>query len=134
MNPTLESKHKDQVKQTIKKINQSWLEGHPEKLSQSFHENMMIVSPDFKILGAGKATCIKSYSDFVSHAIIKNYQESDPDINVWGNTATAFYHFEIAWEMDGKLFQENGQDFFVFTHENGNWLAVWRMVFSAPRL
>lgn len=134
MNTIIQPKHKDQIKQTIKKINQSWLEGHPENLNQFFHDDMLILSPDFKIMGAGKAVCMKSYSDFISQAVIKDYQESDPEIHVWGDTAIAFYNFEIAWEMKGKSSKETGRDFFVFTFENDKWLAVWRMVFSQPQI
>jgi hypothetical protein len=128
-----ESKHKDQIKQIIKKINQSWLEGHPENLNQYFDDDIMIVSPEFKIMGAGKAVCVKSYADFISQAVIKDYQESDPEIHVWANTAVAFYEFEMAWEMGGKSFKESGRDFFVFAHENDRWLTVWRMMFSSPQ-
>jgi len=133
MSSSSESNHKDQIHQIIKKINQSWLEGHPENLNQFFHDKIMIVSPDFKILGAGKAICVKSYSDFITQAAIKDYQESEPEVHVWANTATAFYNFEMAWEMAGKSFKESGWDFFVFTYENGKWLAVWRMLFSTPQ-
>jgi hypothetical protein len=133
MNSSSESKQKEQINQIIKKINQSWLEGHPENLSQYFHDNMMIVSPDFKIMGARKAVCVKSYSDFISHAVIKDYQDSDPEVHVWANTATAFYNFEIGWEMNGKSFKESGRDFFVFTFEDNKWMAVWRMIFSSLR-
>lgn len=129
----MESKHKEQIHQIIKKINQSWLEGHPENLSHYFHDNMVIVSNEFNVMGVGKKVCVKSYADFISRAIIKNYQESDLKIHVWANTATAFYNFEMAWEMDGKSFHESGRDFFVFTHENRRWLAVWRMMFSSSR-
>jgi len=128
MNTTIESKHKEQIHQIIKKINQSWLEGHPENLNQYFHDNMMIVSSEFKVMGSGKEVCVKSYADFISQAIINDYQESDPEIHVWANTATAFYNYEIGWEMDGKSFKESGRDFFVFTFEDDKWLAVWRMV------
>jgi hypothetical protein len=132
MSSISDSKSKEQIKQTIKNINHSWLKGHPENLNQYFHANMMIVSHEFKVMGAGKAVCVKSYSDFITHAVIKDYQESDPEIHVWASTATAFYNFEMAWEMDGKSFQESGRDFFVFAHENGKWLVVWRMMFSSP--
>lgn len=128
MSATIKLKHKDQIKQTIKKINQSWLEGHPENLNHYFHDNMMIVSQEFKVMGAGKEICIKSYADFINQAVIKVYKESDPEIHTWGNTAVAFYNFEIAWEMDGKSFQEKGRDFYIFSFDNGKWLAVWRMV------
>jgi hypothetical protein len=133
MELSLESKHKQQIHQIIKEINQSWLKGHLENLNQYFHDNMMIVSREFKIMRAGKEVCVKSYVDFISQAVIKDYQESDPEIHVWANTATAFYNFEMSWEMAGKSFKESGRDFFVFAHENGKWLAVWRMMFSTPR-
>lgn len=128
MSSSSESKHKEQIHQIIKKINQSWLEGHPENLNQYFHDNMMIVSSEFQVIGAGKEVCVKSYSDFISQAVIKDYHESDPEIHVWDNTATAFYNYEIAWEMNGKSFKETGRDFFIFTFEDGKWLAVWRML------
>ena len=128
MSSSTELNHKEQIHQIIKKINQSWLEGHPENLNHYFHDNMVIVSSEFKVMGAGKDICVKSYSDFISRAMIKDYQESDPEIHVWTNTATAFYNYEIAWEMDGKLFKDLGHDFFILTFENGKWLAVWRMV------
>ena len=128
MSSSLESKHKEQIRQVIKEINQSWLEGHPEILNQYFHDNMMIISSDFKIMGAGKEVCVKSYTDFISQAVVKDYKESGPEIHVWNDTAVVFYNFEIAWEMDGKLLNDSGRDFFIFTFENGRWLAVWRMV------
>jgi len=128
MSSTLESKHKEQIHQIIKKINQSWLDGRPENLNQYFHDNMMIVSHEFKVMGAGKEVCVKSYTDFINQAVIKDYKESDTEIHVWTNTATAFYNYEMAWEMNGKSFNEKGRDFFVFTYEDGKWLAVWRMV------
>ena len=128
MRSSLESKHKEQIHQILKQINQSWLEDHHENLNQYFHDNMMIISSDFKVMGAGKDVCVKSYTDFINRAIIKQYQESDPEIYVWGNTATAFYNYEIAWETNGKSFKEKGRDFFVFTYEDGKWLVVWRMV------
>jgi hypothetical protein len=128
MSSSSESKHKEQIHQIIKKINQSWLEGHPENLNQYFHDNMIIVSTEFKVMGAGKEVCVKSYADFINQAVVKDYKETDPEIHVWGDTAVAFYNYEIAWEMNGKSFREAGRDFFVLIFENGKWLAVWRIV------
>ena len=47
-------------------------------------------------------------------------------IDVWGNTAVATYRYEIAYEMGGQLYQEMGQDLFVFVRDGGRWRAVWR--------
>lgn len=113
----------------IKQISLSWREGHSERLKEYFHERIKIVSSDLKILGEGREACIKSYSDFTAQAKLQKYNESKPDIFVWGNTAVASYRYDVAWEMNGKFYDETGKDLFVFTYENGKWLAVWRQLF-----
>lgn len=128
MDTNFKEKSKKEIIEIIKKINLSWVEGRPENLSNYFHENMMIVSPELKVMGKGREECIKSYTDFINQATINEYKESEPEIYVWGNTAIASYKYDIAWEMKGKSFKEPGQDLFVFTYTNGKWLAVWRKV------
>ncbi|MBN2364903.1 MAG: nuclear transport factor 2 family protein [Calditrichaeota bacterium] len=115
----------------VKQINLSWREGHPEKLEKFFHENMMIVSADMKILGDGREACIRSYVDFINQVILHKYEESQPEVHVWGNTAIAWYDYEIGWEMNGKSHQESGKDLFVFSWQDGKWLAIWRRLTSA---
>ena len=122
MGPDFDRKSKKEIDAIIKKINLSWVKGHPENL----HENMMIVSPELKVMGKGKEACIKSYSDFISQATVTEYSEAEPEIYVFGNTAIASYKYDIAWETNGQSFKESGRDLFVFTHADGKWLAVWR--------
>ena len=126
MTSTAGKNHKEEIHQLLKKITSLWTGGHPEKLKEYFHEKMMIVSPDFQVMGDGREACIKSYEDFMSQAILHDYRESDPEIYMWGNTAIASYKYEIAWEMDGKSYRESDRDLFVFSNELGKWLAVWR--------
>ena len=121
-----EEKSIEDITQIIKKINQSWKEGYTEKLEKYFHEKMMVVSPDLKILGEGREACIKSYSDFITQAKVKKYSESALDVRVWEKTAIVSYKYDVVWEMDGKMYEESGKDLFVFTFERGKWLAVWR--------
>lgn len=128
MDNDFEEKSKREISEIIKKINLSWVEGRPENLAEYIHENMMIVSPELKIMGKGKETCIKSYADFVNQATVNKYDESEAEIYVWGSTAIASYEYDVEWEMNGKSYKEQGRDLFVFTYENGKWLAVWRKV------
>ncbi len=121
----------NEIQSVLKAINQAWLTGHPENLNSYFHADMQMVAPDFQVLGQGQAACVKSYADFIQRAKVTAYRESPPEIQVWGHTATAWYTFEIAWEMDGKSFQESGRDFFMLTRENDQWLVVWRMLLPA---
>ena len=121
-----EEKSIEDITQIIKKINQSWKEGYTEKLEKYFHEKMMVVSPDLKILGEGREACIKSYSDFITQAKVKKYSESALDVRVWEKTAIVSYKYDVVWEMGGKAYEESGKDLFIFTFECGKWLAVWR--------
>ncbi len=112
----------------VRKINSSWREGKPEKLEEYFHDRMMIVSADLRILGDGKEQCIHSYREFIDQAEVTDYAESEPEIHIWGTTAIAWYNYEMSWKMNGDSCQESGKDLFVFTSESGKWLAIWRKV------
>ena len=112
--------------QLMREINRAWSGGHPEKLNDYFHEDIIIVSPDLTVLGEGRDACVRSYQDFVSSAGILDYREYDFDARVWTNTAVITYTYDIAWESEGKSFQETGKDLFAFTRKNGRWQAVWR--------
>jgi hypothetical protein len=75
----------------------------------------MIVSPELKVMAKGKDECIKSYADFLSQATLNEYNPSEPQICVFGNTAIASYKYDVGWEMNGKSFKESGQNLFLFT-------------------
>lgn len=110
----------------MRKINQAWRKGGYEELEQYFHKDIVIVPPGFEQRVMGRDVCIRSYRDFGTSAIIREYAESEPTVDVWGDTAVATYSFEIAYEVGGKNSRERGNDVFVFSRQNGKWLAVWR--------
>jgi len=119
----------------VKNINQLWVGGYAEELSEFFHRDMVIVGPDLKMMGAGREDCIKSYIDFSNQARLLEYIESDFRINVWGNTAKVDYGFEIIYEIDGEKCHDTGRDLFIFSKDEneGKWLAVWRMLIPAQK-
>ena len=116
------------VRETLTRMNQAWTQGHPEDLEKYFHEDMVIAAPGFRGGGRGRATCVASYTGFASRATIKSFEESEHAIDVWGDTAVAIYRFDLEYEMEGKERSENGYDVYVFTHQDGKWLAVWRTI------
>jgi hypothetical protein len=61
---------------------------------------------------------------FVSAAKITNWQEIDPQIQVYGNAAVVTYYFDISFEMGGKEIKMGGRDMFVFVNEGAKWLAI----------
>lgn len=121
-----------EIRQILKNINDAWVNGQPEKLGGYFHDNMVIAGPDFRAMGKGKQSCVKSYKDFTSQAAIRKVKESDYTINIWGDTVVASYKFELYYEMNGQNYHDCGYDLFVFAREEGNWRAVWRSIFPLP--
>ena len=119
-----------EIQQLIKKINQTWLKGRPQELKAYFHPDIQFAGLNLEIMGSGRQVCIESYQDFVNKAAIIKYNQSDPDIQVWGYSALAKYKFSIEYEMNGKRLADSGFDLFLFTYSEGRWQAVWRMLIS----
>jgi ketosteroid isomerase-like protein len=114
----------------VREINRLWVGGNAEKLGEYFHEDMIIVNPELKKMGQGREDCVKGYIDFAAQAKTTSYEESNFEINVWGNTAMANYGFEISYEMGGQKYNDIGRDVFIFSLDDkeGKWRAVWRMI------
>ena len=87
---------------------------------------MVIVSPDFELLGKGNEACMESYKSFANMATIQDFKETSPTIFTFGNTAVASYTFEKTYMMKGETFHDSGRDIFIFINKEDNWLAVWR--------
>ncbi len=111
-------------------MNDAWLHGAAEeipwKLEGCFHDEIAMRGPEFQELAGGKAACAKSYQDFLQQARIQNCTLAEPQIHVTGDTAVATYGWNMTYELNGQSYSETGHDLFVFTRQEGKWLAVWR--------
>ncbi|UCE19548.1 MAG: nuclear transport factor 2 family protein [Gemmatimonadota bacterium] len=121
-----EQQAREEIRQILKRINGAWMNGHPERLQDYFHDDMVISQLGIGRIGIGRQACIQSYEDFINRAVVKKITESDHTIDVWRDTAVASYTYEIDYEMNGEEHSDSGQDVFVFIRDEGNWLAVWR--------
>jgi len=128
----IEQNVREEIQQLLKNINAAWVKGRSEDLEEYFHEDMVIFDLGFGRRGIGKKACVESYKDFTSHATIHEFKESDPAIDIWGDTAVAIYKFEIDYETNGEDHRDFGQDLFVFIRERGKWRAVWRVIIPLP--
>ena len=122
-----------QIREVVHQLNDAWATGHPEKLAGFFHENIVMVHPDFTGRSEGRDACIASYAEFCSAAIIHGVKIGEPGIEVFGSTAVSTYAYEVDYEMGGERFNDSGRDLFVFVLEDARWQAVWRtMIISQP--
>lgn len=125
-------RHREEVTRILKEINRAWTGGNTGELDKYFHEDMIIAQPGFGVRGEGRKACVDSYREFAGMADIQSLKESEHVVLVWGDTAVASYRFEIEYELDGRAHQDSGYDLFVFTRQDGTWLAAWRTILPVP--
>ncbi len=114
------------VAETMRWINQAWLDGRPDDIADRLHPAMVMVFPGFTGRGEGRAAIVAGFVDFCSNATVHSYREADAQIDVAGDTAVMSYTFEMVYERSGENYQATGRDVWVFTRHDGQWLGVWR--------
>jgi len=118
------------LEELVREINRLWVGGKPEMLGEYFHENMIMVAPDLKVVGKGREECVKGYIDFCREARVAKYEESKFAVDIWGTTASVSYDFDISYEIEGKNYHDAGRDLFIFSRDenSGEWSTVWRIL------
>jgi hypothetical protein len=119
---------REDIRMLLGKISAAWRQGRMEELGEYFHDDMVIRGPELQAMGRGRDVCVGSYKDFISQATVQELKEGDAEIDVWGNSAVAWYPWEMRYQMGGHSYHESGRDLFVFVREEGKWLAAWRAV------
>jgi hypothetical protein len=112
----------------IKSINKTWLEGRIEDLRNFFHQNIVMISPDFNNRLTGSDEIIKSYKDFYNSSKTYGFNESDFHIELFDKTATADYLYHIIYEINNKKYNGTGREVWVFTNIKNHWFAVQRFM------
>jgi hypothetical protein len=120
------------IRRLIRRINNAWLTRHTDELAECLHPAMVIAAPGLQGRVEGREACIKSYDDFMGAAVVDEYRESEPTVDVCGDTAVATFGWEMAWTMNGRSHREKGHDLFVLARQDGRWWAVWRTMLAAP--
>jgi ketosteroid isomerase-like protein len=128
MNHERKGNDQEQIRFLLRRINAAWLKGRLEELEECFHADIVIRGPDLREMARGRESCVRSYADFIRQATVREFQESEPDVSIWGNTAVSIYSWDITYEMKGQEHHERGRDLFVLTRDDGGWRAVWRTV------
>ena len=123
---------REEIRLLLNKLNDAWRSGNTEQLDACFHEGVVFKGPNLAEMGRGREACVTSYQDFLRQATVRDFQWSEPVIDVWGNAAVASYSWQIRYEMNAKAYDEPGQEVFVLIRDRDRWKAVWRAVLSLP--
>ena len=123
---------KQEIWTTVRSMNDAWIKGNPDDLAGFFHRNMVAITPFGRDLLDGAAACIAGWKRFADTARIHHWEETDPAIHVYGESAVVAYYYRIRFDMSGQAFDMEGRDMFFFIKEKGRWWAVADQFSSCP--
>ena len=115
---------KDEVWAILRSLNDTWTKENPDDLKKYFHRDMVAITGTDRERIEGGEACVASWSAFSKAAKIHHWKETDPKIQLYGNTAVVTYYFDMSFDMGGQTIEMGGRDMFVFVKEDGKWWAV----------
>jgi len=121
-----------QVRDVVARLTAAWRERRFEEMLDLLHEDVVFESPGMSSRSQGRRACVDTYREFMSAATVLDYVEYDLTVHVWGATAVATTHCEMAWEMAGQSQREAGHDVLLLAHQAGRWQVVWRTLVPSP--
>jgi len=118
----------DPVKQkiwtTVRAMNDAWTKGNPDDLAKFFHRDMVAITATDRNRLDGGAACIAGWKAFSNAARIHRWEEIDPIIHVYNDSAVVAYYYDMSFDMGGQTINMAGRDMLFFVKENGKWWAV----------
>lgn len=125
---------REKIWEIVQTINRTCMEGKGfEKLKPYFHNNVVIVPPGMATRVEGRDKSLKSYEDACSQMTFQKLDASDEHIDVYGQTAVAYYKYECIWEFQGKKFEDTGREILVFVQDGKDWQVAWRTLIPGSR-
>jgi len=124
------SQNHESVASTLDRINRTWREGRIDEMSSFLHSDVVMAYPSFAGRLQGREEFVATFRGFLAEASVREFSETDRQVDVAGNTAVATSRFEMVYERSGKRYRSTGRDFWVLQREEEKWLAVWRTMFD----
>lgn len=115
---------KQEIWATVRAMNDAWTKGNPDELANFFHRNMVAITATDRNRLDGGGACVAGWTAFADAARIHRWEEVDPVIHVYGDSAVVAYYFDMSFDMGGQTIDMGGRDMFFFVKEAGRWWAV----------
>jgi hypothetical protein len=92
------------VAETLRRINEAWLDGRHDDLRPLIHSDITMVFPGFAGRFQGAESFIAGFEDFCRTARMHSFEERDQQVDVIADTAVASFRFEMVYEREGSSY------------------------------
>lgn len=118
---------------TVQAINRAWTQGNPDELKEYFHRDMVAITASDRLRREGRAACLAGWKDFAEAAQVLHWDEREPLVQIYGETAIVTYYYDMRFAMHGEVVHTGGRDMFVLIRDKGRWWVVADQYSSYPR-
>jgi hypothetical protein len=128
---------KQEVWETVKDLNALWTTGgKPEELINYFHKDIVAITPSERKRLEGQDACVAGWKAFADAATTHYFNETDPDIRLFGDGGFAIvtYYFDMSFDMGGRNIKMKGRDMLSLVKEDGKWWVVADQFSPCPQL
>lgn len=117
-----------EIWQTIQAANTAWQRGDLEAMKRTFHPDVWMARPSGALWYQGRDTMAEGIAGFLEATHLRAFEEGDPEIRVFGDTAIVSYPFHVRVFQGGAKVDQAGQETLVLARrEDGEWWVVFRM-------
>jgi uncharacterized protein (TIGR02246 family) len=120
------------IREVVRGITSAWREGRIDDLHRFYRPDVVFVQPGFGARLEGREGCVESYRKFLSQAVVHEYAEEEPAVDVVGDTAVAVTRFAIDYELESGRYRETGHDVLVLARDTESWRVAWRTLVPDP--
>ena len=117
---------KDDIIDFVRKINEIWIEGNTEELYNYLSNDVVFASPGFNKYLKGKDLCVNSYREFIGQALVRDFQTSQYNVDLFNDIAIATYQFEIDYLLNDQEYKDHGFEIMAFRQVDNQLLLIWR--------
>ncbi len=116
-----------EIWQAVQAANSSWQSGNAEGARGVFHPSSILMSPWGEVLQESRDEIIEGYQEYTDAFRIQAFEEGEPDIRVYEETALVVYPYVLRLFEEGKKRTIEGKEMLVFHRSSEGWQVVCRM-------
>ena len=115
----------------ITRLNRTWQNEDLQALGDFYHAGAVLLPPDAGPPIVGREPIVASYREFAEAASLLGFSVSDLVSHSFDTGSGQRVHmvhmsFDVAYELDGTIYEESGLEIYTIIESDGTFEIVWR--------